>query len=727
LRRVAAFGAILGVGGALLSLAPATLELEENLGLKFLFAIRGPVPVPSDVVVVGISRDSAEAVGQTEDLDDWPRSRHASLIKGLADAGVAVIAFDVMFKEPRDDDHELAAAIESAGNVLLVEHIETNPVPPTGAAAGFVDRRMPPVAELKAAALGTVPFTLPKVPIRVSQFWTFGRGGGDTPSLPVAALQAFLLPSYDRFTALLHDSRPALLDDVPASQVEIAATRDLGAAMRKIRVEFQRDAALAPALRVGLRRQPADPLSDMLGHLIDVYDGGESRYLNFYGPPRTIRTVPYDLASTSAATLGLAGEVVFVGFSEPRQPEQEDDFISVFSQTSGANLSGVEIAATAFANLIDGRSLIPPSMPIHLLLVVLWGLLLGGFAMVSSRSALALAALAAAGYGAAAYWAFVRLSVWLPILVPLVIQIPAAAVIAVVLNYRQLFRQRERVQAALGYYVPRGVVTRLAEESVTAAASRQLLHGTCLFTDAQEYTTVSEAMRPEDLAALMNDYYRVMFSVVERHGGMVSNTSGDSMVAVWATASPDASARTRACRAALEIVDAVADFNRRRGEQQLPTRVGLESGEMLLGNIGAEQRFEYRAIGDIVNTASRLQGLNRLLGTRVLLSEATAAEVPQLVTRDLGTFLLLGKKTPVRVYEPLGFRAAREEDRLLARSFAAALAQFEKQRWAAAQSAFADLLLRFPADGPSAFYVGLSAEYLSRPRPWSGAVAVGAK
>ena len=364
----------------------------------------------------------------------------------------------------------------------------------------------------------------------------------------------------------------------------------------------------------------------------------------------------------------------------------------------------------------------------HLLLVIGWGLLLGIVVASSTRVALALAALAASLYAVSAYSAFARHAIWLPVLVPLFVQLPAAALGAVFMNYVQLMRQRERVQAALGYYVPPAFVTRLAEQSVSAVASRQLLHGTCLFTDAEEYTTVSEALRPEELAGLMNDYYQAMFRVVERHGGMVSDTSGDSMVALWATTTPDSTSRIKACRAALEIVEAVAEFNLGRGGSQLPTRVGLESGEVLLGNIGAEQRFEYRAIGDIVNTASRLQGLNRLLRTRVLVSAATVAGAPGLVTRNVGVFLLRGKKTPIRVHEPLGFAdAVRGETEELAASFAAALDQFEKERWADAERAFAHILERFPADGPTAYYVDVCADYRTRPNPWGGAISITVK
>jgi len=272
------------------------------------------------------------------------------------------------------------------------------------------------------------------------------------------------------------------------------------------------------------------------------------------------------------------------------------------------------------------------------------------------------------------------------------------------------------------------VVTRLAEQSVSAETSRQLLHGTCLFTDAEDYTTVSEGMRPEDLAALMNDYYKVLFGVVGARGGLVSDTSGDSMVAIWADAERESDSRILACRAALEIVEAVAEFNRHRGGRELPTRVGLDSGELLLGNIGAEQRFEYRAIGDIVNTASRLQGLNKLLGTRVLVSRATIGGAAGLRSREVGTFLLRGKRTPVTVHEPLGFGGPGGERGDLVDSFAAALEHFRQAQWAQARRQFEELVSRSPRDGVVAYYAKLSEEFERQPpRSWAGAIAVAIK
>jgi adenylate cyclase len=338
-----------------------------------------------------------------------------------------------------------------------------------------------------------------------------------------------------------------------------------------------------------------------------------------------------------------------------------------------------------------------------------------------------LALLTVGVYFGVAYWQFVSYDVWLPLVVPLLLQIPAGFAVALWWNYRDLNLQRERVRTALGYYVPPSVARRLAERTVSMGASRQLLHGTCLFTDAEQYTAVAEQLRPEALAGLMNDYYRALFNVVQEHGGEVSDTAGDSMVAVWASAEPDPAARSRAMAAAIAILGAVDAFNNEQRVGRLPTRVGLESGELLLGNIGAEQRYEYRAIGDIVNTAARIQGLNATLGTRVLVSAATVDGARPQPGRDVGTFLLRGKRLPVRVHEPLAAATTALDEPALA-EFAAALAAFRAADWDEAELRFAALAARIPDDGPTRYYRGLAASYRLEPPPaWAGAVLLTVK
>ena len=728
-RRPLVLGGVLAAAGLLASWLPAMTTLEGALGLGALFAARGPLPSPREIVVVGISRDAARAIGQTTELDTWSRAQHAQLLERLIADRARTVAFDLTFHErrPGDGDALLAAAIERAGNVVLLEWTQSD-VTQHGGSEAWVETRIPPLPELKAVALGSGPFVLPTVPVEVGQFWTFGRASDDIPSLPAVALQAHLLPQYDDFVMLVETARPGMTASWPQTRAAVQAQRELEAAMTTIRRTFQGEAGLAAAAKRELDRGSYSTTArSALEVLLDLYTGPSSRFLNFYGPARSVRTLPYDEALNGTGDAGLAGTLVLVGLSEPRQPEQQDDFISVFSQSTGVNLSGVELGATAVANLLEQRTLTPLSLPLQGALIatlgVVFGLLLG---RAGVGRAAAVGALAGALYAGAAYWQFTSSYVWLPLVVPLLLQLPASFGTAVWWSYRDVAAQRERVRTALGYYVPRSLVGTLTEETLTPGADRQLLFGTCLVTDAESYTSVAERLPPAALATLVNDYYQAIFRVVKAHGGEISDTAGDSMVAVWATGRPDATARLRAARASLAILDAVEEFNRTHADSPLPTRIGLETGEMLLGNIGGEQRYEYRAVGDIVNTASRIQGLNQTLGTRVLLS-ATTLEGIDLPARDVGTFLLRGKRLPVAVSEPI-LDGRCELDVASLAEFAAALTAFRSGDWHAASDRFAALAARYPGDGPCRYYDELSRSMKeSPPANWPGAIRITAK
>ncbi len=723
-RRRAALAAVLGLGGAISSVLPAVLSVDENVGLKLLFAARGPVQPPTEVVIVGISRDAAAGVGQSSELDTWPRDIHAQLVDRLAAAGARAIVFDLLFVEARDapGDSAFAEALARARNVVLAERTREARVALRGGGEAVLERRVLPLPELKSRALASAPFVLPTVPVRVGQAWLFGRAESDMPSVPAVALQAHFLPYYEELLRLLERASMGVTQGLPQTRSAVEASHALETTMQSIRGAFGRNGDLAAAVRSQLAQSSLpDDARTALRVLVDLYSGDGSRYLSFYGPPRAVTTLPYDRALLGEHLPDVAGKTVFVGYAEPRQSEQQDDFYSVFSQQSGNNLSGVEVGATAFANLIEERTLRPLPMWLHLILVLVLGAALGASLPGLPAGAAVIATVAAGGaYFAGSYWLFASQSIWLPLIVPLLIQMPAGLAAAVWLSYRELAAQRERVHTALGYYVPRAVADRLAEQSLATSSARQLLHGTCLYTDAEHYTTVSEALRPDQLADLMNAYYRTMFAVVERHGGEISDTAGDSMVAVWASAKPDAAIRKRAADAATALLAAVDEFNARQAAWRLPTRVGLESGELLLGNVGGEQRYEYRAIGDIVNTAARIQGLNQLLGTRVLVSSAALAETG-VRARELGTFLVRGKTLPVTVHEPL---VAGVSENALG-GFAEALAVFRAGAWGDAERRFAALVAADAGDGPSRYYHALAGRYRSDPPvDWSGAVNV---
>lgn len=722
-----------GILGAVVCLLPWVLDLEEEFGLRWLFGLRGPLGAPGNVAVVAIAGESADVYGLSSDLDEWPRDLHAVLVERLMEAGVAGIVMDIIFEVPGDAAHDarLADAIARSGRVVLLERVRSEELPGNAVA----ERRIQPIEILKARAAATAPFALPTVPFRVAQFWAFGRGASDIPNLPLVALQLYALPVYDEFIALLAAEAAADVSDLPATLADLGPPIGLETLIRRVRRAFLRDAGLGARIagRIEIeRRESAE--AGMLRALTVAYAGGDSRYLNFYGPTGTIETIPYHaiLAADGETldALDLQGRIVFVGFSERRQAEQQDEFISVYSQRSGLNLSGVEIGATAFANLADVSSVKPLPIWGNLALAAVWGALLAfGLSALRSSHAVAAAAVAAALYLCAALYLFASLYVWVPLVAPLGIVLPAVLASTIYVNYRELGLQRERIQTALGRYVPPEVALRLAQESFDAGASRELVHGTCLVSDAEQFTQLAESMDPESLHTLIQAYFAELTSAVEDHGGFVADISGDSMVAIWAGSRPDATLRRSACDAALAALDRIDRFNAVRGRQSLPTGIGLDSGELLLGNIGFAQRFQYRAVGDIVNTASRIQGLNRQLGTRALASAATLESVAGLQTRPLGEFLLLGKANAVLVHELLGAGTHDTGGGELAESFAAALQLFRERDWDRARKAFRQILARHPADGPARFYLHQCElfEDAALPEDWSGTIRMSVK
>jgi adenylate cyclase len=285
---------------------------------------------------------------------------------------------------------------------------------------------------------------------------------------------------------------------------------------------------------------------------------------------------------------------------------------------------------------------------------------------------------------------------------------PLAVSGAILARYLQVRAQRERIQTAFGNYLPPEVVRRLADESVDFRRKAELVYGTCLATDAQQYTRLSETTPPAELRQLLNDYYQVLFAEVERYGGIVSDVIGDAMLAIWATPRPDSGARERACRAARAIALAVGEFNRARPGHSLPTRLGLHSGAIMLGSIGAEHHFEYRAVGDIVNTAFRIEGLNKYLGTALLVSAETLLSIPSIPAREVGSFLLAGKSSPIRICELLVNGDG--ESRHLS-DFGAALERFRSQQWDDAGRLFQAILAQYPGDGVAKFYATLCQKY----------------
>jgi len=743
LAKALCFGFLIGIIGVAVSFFQFAHDVEEDMGLGLLFKLRGAKKAPSDVVVVSIDRESSEHLNLPDNPDKWPRSLYARLVEALVRNGARVMTFDVYFTEPGapEDDSQFAAAIVSAGNVVLAEPIKAREFPAedvsgTSVTAHRIVRIVKPIPSLAQSAVATAPFVLPGLPFKVNQYWTFQSSAGDWPTFPVVTLQLYALGVYDEFTRLLAKAAPEQAAKLPPDAATATEAKDAAGLVRNIRKIFAGDPLIAGKMieeldRSGLAARDRDSYH-LLKSLVHMYAGADRRYLNFYGPPRTIPTIPFyrllqlGEASSGEEQIDFRGKAVFIGLSEILLTERRDSFYTVFSQANGVFISGVEIAATAFSNLLENTPVTPIASHSYLLLILCSGVLVG----VVCRSAAALTALLAlAGlsilYLVVAEYQFNANGIWYPVTVPLLLQAPLGLFGAVLWNYFEIDKERQNIRKALAYYIPDEMVHQVAKNIVDMKRGGQIEYGVCLFTDAAGYTNVSETMEPRELGDLMHRYFEATFEPVKQNGGLVVDVKGDAVLALWKGARPEATLRKQACRAALGIAEAVRQFNQSLGDRRLPTRIGVHAGQILLGNIGAGDHYRYSPTGDTVNTASRMDGLNKFLETEILVSAEVIAGLDGFLTRAVGAFRLKGKAQAVVVHELIcGIEQPDVKQGKACETFAEALNSFRSQCWDEARDKFIHCIEDSGGDGPSRFYLKLCAQYKARPpeEPWDGVI-----
>lgn len=741
----------IGVGllGVLGSRMPMLADAEESLGLHLFYIMRGPVKPRPEMVVVALDRESANVLNLPTTPHKWPRIFYARLLEKMAAQQAAVVAFDLIFHEPQQTRNDLAfaEAMRQAGNVVLTQTIDRQTMPladKSGARSVRVniEKIMSAVPVLADASVGQAPFPLPKVPVKLNQYWCFRPGSGDVPTLPVVVFHLYARDAVHELIRMLKGMDVALPAFISVAPDKEYNPRDMLKMIRPLRALFDKNADLAPRILELLDNNPPGHISphteSLIRSLVGLYSQGKSRYLNFYGPPRTIKTISFHRfvnpqASNQHGELlpSLKGRVVFVGQTEGDMFKAGDGFYTSFTEKSGVDISGVEIAATAFANLLENISVYPLKPHVSAVFLLGWGILSAFIGLHFSTTVSAAGLLLLNGaYLTIAHAQFTSNGIWYPLVVPIAVQMPAAFIGGLLWKYRKVNIERQNIREAFGHYLPDDVVDRLVSNIKGMSTGGQVFYGICLFTDAQNYTTVSETLDPNNLTQLMNSYYEAIFKPIKANGGLVLQVIGDSVLALWTASEPRDELKKAACRAAIEITTAVERFNVQAAPNELPTRIGIHAGEILLGNIGAMDHFEYRPVGDIVNTASRLEGLNKYLGTHMLTSREAFFPNNDYMARSVGRFVFKGKTNPVQVHELL------PEDKLSAelqatacRLFAAGLDAFWRREWDEADRCFHQVLQIDETDGPSRFYLGLCREYRQQPpgSDWDGSIRLAQK
>ncbi len=621
----------------------------------------------------------------------WPRQVYGPVIDFCRRSGARAVAFDVIFSEPSvygvEDDEALGAAVAASPNFVGAVFVGRE----TGGTAKWpADLRPQPIRMAasvpRSMLLPRAAFPVPEVATNATLLATvFGnpsRDGVYRRALPFSVFDGQVVPSLGLGAYL-------------ASQTN----RTLGLS--------------GPWLRIGDRSAPV-PL-DRRGNVI----------LHYRGRSQTHRTVNIAAVIESEMRLkegqaplidpaSFSNAYVLLGFTAP-------GLFDLRSSPVSAVYPGVEIHATFLDNLLAGDFMRDAPRALTLSLVVALALL-AAFGVRFSRGtahtvlmfALVLPLPAALGF-----WAYSR-GLWLPIVVQAVAATPAL-IVALAVNYATEGKQKRFIKGAFKQYLSPIVIDELVqhpERLQLGGATREL---SILFSDLKGFTGISEHLTPEQLTALLNDYLTAMTDIIYKHGGTVDKYEGDAIIAFWNAPMTQADHATRAVQAALEYQTTLTtlrpDLKARYGHD-LFARIGLNTGPVVVGNMGSRQRFNYTFLGDAGNLASRLEGINKKFGTPILISEATRTRLPpEMTVREIARVQVVGRKEPVRVFEPLTAEDAAARGEGLAR-FATALAAYYAGRFEEALAYFMQLESEDPT---SAIYAARCRELAAHPPSgWTG-------
>lgn len=404
--------------------------------------------------------------------------------------------------------------------------------------------------------------------------------------------------------------------------------------------------------RNGVLSFPAE-LARQLGH--GVPDGPQT--IAWHGQPDAA-TRPFAIYPAHAAALlptdWIAGRVALIG---PVLPSGGGDRHNTPLAWRDGPIPGVVIHAHVLAQLLDGRR--PPQAGVTITAALGAVLALAGIGLARARWAWPLKVLGGLAV-VAAVWAASTL--WFQAggpLVPVVLAsfgLPAAAGMDAAVTGRRLREQRRFIRDAFTLFVSPSVVARLERDPGRLTLTGERRECTFLFTDLTGFTTLSESLAPEALAELLNAYLNGMTKVILAHDGTLDKFVGDAVVAFFGApeTQPDHARRAVACARDLDVF--ARDFAAGQAAIGRPlgrTRIGVHSGIATVGNFGGSQRFQYTAMGDVVNTAARLEAANKALGTTICISSATVRQCPDEAVRPVGELMLPGKTQPIMAYTPV--------------------------------------------------------------------------
>jgi len=687
------------------------VERAEYALLDAGYRARGALEPSEQGALVMIDQPTIERYGRFP----LPRGVIGEALAALARAGARQVVVDMVFCEPasEQEDAALTNALAEAGLPVYLGHFfytgpsEVTPSLPLERRDAFVR-----LTEDLPTSLGADHHLL--------------SAHAFHPSLPVlqrhAAGAGFLNVRVDEGgivrraqLVIAHDGRI-----YPSIEVLAAADRLIGPGGSGSTL-FLGGGARAPVLHLGDREFALDPSG--------------AAVLDYVGPAGTFPTVSLldvldggDGAASAEVVEAVHDRTVLLGTSAVGVWDRRDTPFT-------ASVPSVEIHAAIIDNILEQRFIQrPPWIQVAEWLVMLVVGLLLTLATTWAPVRWCAAALVGLVVGLIALdlGVLFRAGIWFK---PIWIAAELIAVFGAVLPLRSyaqtLLNRREREQRQhllqlFGKYVSPAVIDQMLADPSLVRLGGERRDVSLMFSDLRGFTSLSEHLAPQALSALLNDYFGAMTEAILEQGGMLDKFMGDGIMALFGAPLSCDDHAARACRAALDKVRALQLLNERLSatatlDAPLRIGIGINSGGAVVGNMGSVQRFEYTAIGDEVNLASRLEGVTKQYGVCCVVSDSTrAAAGADFVFRELDLVRVLGRQEPVRVHELVGY--ADERERPWVAVYERALARFRDRCWDEARTLCGEVSTLRPGDGPARLLAERAHRYAEHPpgEDWDG-------
>ncbi len=687
---------------------PELLVSLDNQVVNAMFRFRGPQVHAANVVIVDIDEKSLRELGQWP----WPRDVVAELVGRIDAAGALVTGFDIVFAEP--DRTSPVNLLPSLSDVL------------TPAEMDQIERRADMDHDLMLGDAVAESQVVLGYPFQLSR-----DGLKREADRPMPSVNLHLEPAGLAFSALALRQGYRAVVNVP--EVAMAESEgffnifyDPAGTVRQAPLLMLMDGIVYPSLALEMARL-GQGISELVVHAGRQKSGGRNTVLGISLGARFIPTTgggelainyrgPYNTFTYLPAVEVLRGEhagrikdsYVLIGASAA-------GLFDVHATPYSSIYPGVEVQATIIDNLLNGD---PFFYDIFTEIGITYSLILAGGILLSIMLAY-MGAIAGGLLGLALImvtivvdyqWFFLNnrlIGITYPLLV-----LVTVFMVETLFNYFAEYRRKSFIRDAFGHYVPPAVISEIIREPGKLSLAGEQREVTILFSDIRDFTSISEHMDSQQLGFFMNSYLTAMSDIIMSHRGLVDKYIGDAVMAFWGAPLNDGEHVVNAVRAALAMqqkLDRMQTEFAQRGLPAIETGIGINTGTVSVGNFGSQRRFDYTVIGDDVNLASRLEGLNKPYGTRIIISGYTRNLLgPNFFCRPIDLVRVKGKEQPVEIFEPLLEGEPSEELRSEVSEFEVALRGYRARNFEAAY----DRISQLQANNPSQLY----ALYLERIR-----------